>query len=319
MMGENVTRPEPIAEWISDLKKRLTLGVDLLRYTALSPDLAFQPSLDAQRPPPLQSTALLCWMDSTLISCDDGYWTCPVDCDAGVFEQHLGGLMPSGGAVKATNAGQPQEPSGQLIVSSLELCAKSLCRHAHEVTVADKSDMIMWQYLQGRKPIVKGRYWATDDIWLYHRNSKDPYSVWKKSAAGQVSVIWRQHSGAVWVSVTLESAPGLTLWGHVLTPGSFCSIRPDQEDMPPAGDAMHEESEEADVLREKRFHAMMKDAWRDESGLVKKQGDKAPTGQHRVTLLTWKDCRVAGSTLTQALRDLLTSILRIIASSQVKK
>ena len=91
MMGENVTRPEPIAEWISDLKKRLTLGVDLLRYTALSPDLAFQPSLDAQRPPPLQSTTLLCWMDSTSISCDDGYWTCPVDFDAGVFEQHLGG------------------------------------------------------------------------------------------------------------------------------------------------------------------------------------------------------------------------------------
>ena len=124
MMGEQVTEPSPIADWISKLRKHGTLGVTIVRHTPLPSDLSFQPASNPQLPQPSTTNTILCWFDV------EGRWGAPPGFHAPDFALLLSDEIAARGAPRSTDADQPKETGGMLVASCLTLCAAALARGA---------------------------------------------------------------------------------------------------------------------------------------------------------------------------------------------
>ena len=68
LFDENVSAPDPIHRWITDLKARYVFGMSLKRYTPLPFELQFKPTTFPDQPAPDLSNTVLRWHD------DDQIW-----------------------------------------------------------------------------------------------------------------------------------------------------------------------------------------------------------------------------------------------------
>ena len=118
-----------------------------------------------------------------------------------------------------------------------------------------------------------------------------PEAVWKSGEVGVISKVTVDATGQVWARVTVHSASIHGLWGHVLCPGKFCSIRPCHVHI--NTEATLVEMDEENNERKQEFLEMTRNIYRTDANYQSKQGNLSQTGQKRASELTWEDYRTS--------------------------